>query len=188
VTEIVGYVRRPHTGVDVAVEVAALTDAGATRIVVEDRLPDDRERPQLEECLRALSPGDTLLVTSAAHLASSVAQFVAVAARLVEHGVAFRSLGEPALNTGPGQAADSAAVFVALEGLRRGLVSVRTRVGMDAAAAAGRRPGRPTVMTEDRIAMAVELRRAGRPITHIARVLGVSANSVQRALAALERG
>jgi transposase-like protein len=40
-------------------------------------------------------------------------------------------------------------------------------------------------MTADRVAMAVELRNLGRPVTHIARVLGVSANSVQRALAPL---
>jgi len=41
-------------------------------------------------------------------------------------------------------------------------------------------------MTPERVAMAVELRDLGRPVTHIARVLGVSANAVQRALASHE--
>lgn len=75
--------------------------------------------------------------------------------------------------------------MTALEALRRRLVSVRTRAGMESAAASGKRPGRPTVMTPEKIAMAIELRNLNRPITHIARVLGVSANSVQRALAPL---
>lgn len=51
------------------------------------------------------------------------------------------------------------------------------------AAATGKRLGRPTVMTPETVAIAVELRNLGRPVTHIARVLGVSTNSVHRALA-----
>ena len=99
--------------------------------------------------------------------------------------MAVLSLSEPALCTTPETVANPGEVVAAVEALRRRLVSVRTRAGMGAAAAAGRKPGRPTVMTADRVAMAVELRNLGRPVTHIARVLGVSANSVQRALAPL---
>jgi DNA invertase Pin-like site-specific DNA recombinase len=102
---------------------------------------------------------------------------------LTMRGVGFRSLAEPVLCTGPEYASDLADVIDALDGLRARLVSLQTRAGMVAAAASGRRAGRPTVMTPERVAIAVELRGVGRSTTHIARVLGVSANAVQRALA-----
>ncbi|WP_100813238.1 MULTISPECIES: recombinase family protein [Microbacterium] len=164
-----------------------LTRAGAEQIFTDDGPAESRTRPGLEECLHSLDPGDTLVVTSAAHLSSAVPHFVATVAGLRRRGVGFRSLSEPALCAGVGASVDPGEVLLALEVLRRRLASLQTRAGMATAAEEGRRPGRPTVMTPERIAMAVELRNLDRPITHIARVLGVSANAVQRALAPIPR-
>ena len=66
----------------------------------------------------------------------------------------------------------------------RELMSVQTREGLRVAGESGRRPGRPTVMTEERLAVARELRLQGRSFAHVGLVLGVSANAVQRALRA----
>lgn len=184
-TRVAGYTRAVASDQDVAADVAALTDAGAEQAFTDDADAEPRQRPGLAECLAALHPGDVLVVLSASHLSHSVAHFVTTVSALAERGVGFRSLSEPALCTG--ERVDPVEVLVALEALRHRLVSVRTRAGMASAAAAGKRPGRPTVMTADRVAMALELRNLGRPVTHIARVLGVSANSVQRALAPLPR-
>jgi len=41
-------------------------------------------------------------------------------------------------------------------------------------------------MTPDRVDQAVRMREDGKPITHIARILGVGASSVTRALAKAE--
>lgn len=185
-TRIVGYTRAVSSDQDVAADVAALTDAGADQVFTDDADADLRHRPGLAECLAALRPGDVLVVLSASHLSHAVTHFVTSVSGLGERCVGFRSLSEPALCTGV--RVDPVEVLAALETLRHRLVSVRTRAGMASAAAAGKRPGRPTVMTPDRVAMALELRNLGRPVTHIARVLGVSANSVQRALAPLPRG
>lgn len=65
-------------------------------------------------------------------------------------------------------------------------MSVQTREGLRVAGESGRRPGRPTVMTEERLAVARELRLQGRSYAHVGLVLGVSANAVQRALRARE--
>lgn len=53
-------------------------------------------------------------------------------------------------------------------------------------AAADRVGGRPTVMTPERTAEAVRMRRGGASIPHIAKVLGVGKSSVSRALAKVE--
>jgi DNA invertase Pin-like site-specific DNA recombinase len=184
-TRLVGYTRAVAPDTGLVAEVTVLTDAGVERVFTDDVAADPRKRPGLAVCLAYLRPGDVLLVQSASHLSHAVTHFTATITGLRERGVGFRSLSEPALCTG--DRVDPAEVMVALEALRRRLVSVRTRAGMESAAASGKRPGRPTVMTPEKIAMAIELRNLNRPITHIARILGVSANSVQRALAPLPR-
>lgn len=181
-TRLVGYTRELLPGAGIAADSEQFTVAGADRVFADDASTDAQTRSGLHECLESLEPGDTLLVTSAVMLAPTVAQFLALVSGLANRGVGFRSLTEPALSSGA--PVDPTEVFAALEALKRRLSSLQTRAGMASAASDGRRPGRPTVMTPERVAMAVELRNLGRPVTHIARVLGVSANAVQRALGA----
>ncbi len=177
---LVGYTRKLAGDVEAAD--AETLRATGTSVIHSETGSDPRTRPALEECLRDLQSGDELVVTSAARLSPSVSHYMSTAVSLSARGIRIRSLTEPALSTGPGTASDSAEVMAALEGLRQRLRSLETKQGMLAAASAGRRPGRPTVMTEERIAMAVELRRLDRSYTQIARVLGVSTSAVQRAL------
>lgn len=182
-SRLVGYTRELATGAGTDADVAGLTRAGADRVFTDDASRDPRARAGLADCLVFLRKGDVLVVPSASHLSHAVTHFVTTVSGLTARGIGFRSLAEPALCTGAERRADPAEVLAALEALRRRLVSVRTRAGMESAAATGKRPGRPTVMTPEKVAMAVELRNLGRPVTHIARVLGVSTNSVHRALA-----
>lgn len=186
-SRVVGYTRELLRDAGTQSDVDALTAAGATKVFTDDADTDPRKRPGLADCLASLEPGDVLVAPSSSHLSHAVTHFVTTVSTLSVCGVGFRSLAEPALCTGEETATDPAEVMAALEALRRRLVSVRTRAGMASAAAEGKRAGRPTVMTPEKVAMAVELRNLNRPITHIARVLGVSANSVQRALAPLPR-
>lgn len=158
--------------------IEAVKHAGATRVVLDTA--HARERPRLAECLRSLSAGDTLVVPSAIEMSVGVAHFVATVAGLAERGIHLRCLREPELSTD--SEATTVGTLLALDNLRRGLIRARTRAGMDAAASRGRRAGRPTVMTAERIAVAAELRALGRSYAHVAQVLGVSASAVQRAL------
>lgn len=175
-SRIVGF-SRPGDN-EAAAEEAALRAAGADEVFVEHD-PDGEQ--ELASCLQSLRSNDVLVVTRASRLTSTQYRFVRTVAALGARGVGFRSLAEPALSTGAPVSAEE--VFQALEELRSELAGIRTRAGMGAATAEGRRPGRPKVMTEERLAMAIELRAVGRSISHIARVLGVSAGAVRRALA-----
>ncbi|MDN5770131.1 MAG: recombinase family protein [Microlunatus sp.] len=67
--------------------------------------------------------------------------------------------------------------------LRVDTIRENTRRGLEHARAQGRLGGRPSVMNEERIAAAVQLRDAGTSTSAIARTLGVGASSVTRALA-----
>jgi DNA invertase Pin-like site-specific DNA recombinase len=83
-------------------------------------------------------------------------------------------------------------LFVAMAGLfsHRGLepavvdtIRDNTRRGLAHARAQGRVGGRPSVMTPERTAAAVRMHEQGESVAQIARVLGVGASSVSRALA-----
>ena len=176
-TRVVGYSRPLGVDDDLEADAAALRAAGAK--VVHLGLGDRKDRV-LRSLLDELSAGDVLLVSRAVRLSPSLTHFVSTVTAMGGRGVDFRSLAEPELSAG--SRPRTAAVFTALESMRCELISIRTRAGMAIAAAAGRKLGRPSVMTEEHLAMARELRVHGRSNAHIGQVLGVSASTVRRAL------
>lgn len=180
-TRVVGYSRGFASDPGATSDVAELTRAGAAPVFNDPAGVDARARPCLAACLAELVAGDVLLVSSATRLSHSVGHFLTTVVALHERGVAFRSLTEPALST-HSDPVYSVMVMSALDGLHKRLVGLRTRDGLSAASMAGRRPGRPTVMTDELVAMAAELRAEERSYAQIARVLGVSPSAVQRAL------
>ncbi|HKT55656.1 MAG TPA: recombinase family protein [Microbacterium sp.] len=180
-TKIVGYTRHLVGDVDVADDIDALRRAGATVVFTEVTVSQTSEMAGLDEFIRTLAAGDSVIVTSAARIVHTVNQFLGFRSDLVSRGVTFLSLSEPALSSG--QMVDPDDLFAALDGLRRRLIGLRTRHGMVVAAADGRRAGRPSVITEERLAIARELRNQNRSFAQISRALGVSTSAIQRALA-----
>lgn len=176
-SEIVGFCRSASEFARADVE-RELRAAGAERFLAGDTSASARG---VKSALEALVAGDTVVVRTSEELSPSVEHFIRMAAALDARGIHLRSLAEPALCT-DGEPAPPAAVLSALEQLRRRLISARTKSGLKVAAAEGRHAGRPTVMTEERLAMARELQRQNRSVAQIARVLGVSASAVRRAL------
>lgn len=63
----------------------------------------------------------------------------------------------------------------------RALIRSRTREGMAAVRARGARIGRPAVLTVEQAAAARRLHAGGESVSLIARVLGVSRSTIQRA-------
>lgn len=179
---VVGYTRELVSVIDSSADFEQLKEAGADGVFVDQASEDPRVRSALADCLRSLEAGDLLVVTSSARLSHSVVHFVSTLADLDRRGVLFRSLTEPALSTGADNSTDPAHVVAAIDALRRQLRSLETKAGMTASTNAGRRAGRPTVMTTDRTAIAQELRNQGRSFSQIGRALDVSASAVQRAL------
>jgi DNA invertase Pin-like site-specific DNA recombinase len=73
-------------------------------------------------------------------------------------------------------------MMAAFAELERDIIRERTRAGLAAARAQGRRGGRPTVMDPDKLAAARARRECGESPTAIAMALGVSRASVYRHL------
>jgi DNA invertase Pin-like site-specific DNA recombinase len=119
-------------------------------------------------------------------LGRSVADLTAIINTLAQRGIQFRSLTEVIDTTTVGGELVFH-VFAAVAQMERRLINERTRAGLHAAGARGRRGGRPTVMSPDRIATAELMRARGKTLVQIAATLGVGRSSLVRALAAPQR-
>jgi DNA invertase Pin-like site-specific DNA recombinase len=138
-----------------------LRAAGCQEILEEQASGGDRERPVLAQALARLRPGDTLVVLSLDRLARSLSHLLEVIEGLQGRGVFFRSLRDP-IDTASPQGVFTLQVLGAAAQLERALIRERTRSGMRAAAAQGRRPGNPGLRSRDpaSVQRVAEARRA----------------------------
>lgn len=137
----------------------AFLDAGieAERIY-EDRASGRRDdRPGLADCLKALQPGNTFVVWKLDRLGRDLKHLVAIVDMLRERGVGLRVLA------GAGAEIDTTTangrlvfgIFASLAEFERELIIERTRAGLAAARARGRRGGRPRKMDREMLRMAM---------------------------------
>ena len=146
----VGYARVSTEEQDTRLQLDALTGAGCERIYQEAASGNNRERPELAKCLDALRSGDTLTVWRLDRLGRSLKDLVGMVSDLEARGVAFSSLNE-AIDTGSAGGKLIFHVFAALAEFERSLIRERTRAGLAAARARGRKGGRPRKMSADQV-------------------------------------
>ena len=178
---ITGYARVSTDDQDPTSQVEALRGAGCDPIYVERASGATMERSQWNECNRGLGRGDTLVVVRIDRLGRSLADLVSTLDDLGTRGVHFRSLTE-----GIDTSTALGRMFYQLAGAfaeyERSLISERTRAGLNAARAAGRRIGRPPALTNEQKTTARHLHTQGHSIAATARILGVSRATIRRAL------
>lgn len=180
---IVGYARVSTREQDAAAQEAELVAAGAVRVFV-DRGESSRvrDRPQWLACLDYVRAGDTLVVRRLDRIAGSERMAIETISELHERGVNIKSLTEPDIDTTTPMGRALFGIVAVFAQLRVDTIRENTRRGLEHARAQGRVGGRPTVMTPERTAAAVRMRAQGDSLAAIARVLGVGASSVARAL------
>ncbi|WP_088283826.1 recombinase family protein [Kineosporia sp. A_224] len=138
---VIGYARVSTGDQDTALQVDALKLAGCER-VFEDHASGTRvDRPQLTACLDYLRQGDTLVVWKLDRLGRSLQHLLAIADDLGQRGVSLviTTMGVDTRTPG-GQLLYS--VLGAVAQYERTLIVERTRAGLDAARARGKRGGR----------------------------------------------
>ena len=183
-SNVVGYARVSRHDQDPAAQEAELCAAGAVRVFVDQGESSRvKDRPQWLACLDYLRAGDTLLVRRLDRIAGSEKMAIETINELHERGVNIKSLTEPDIDTTTPMGRALFGIVAVFAQLRVDTIRDNTRRGLAHARAQGRVGGRPSVMTPERTAAAVRMREQGQSIAHIARVLGVGASSVSRALA-----
>lgn len=144
-----GYARVSTDDQHLDLQRDALTRAGCASIYEETASGKSAERPELVHALKALRPGDTLVVWRLDRLGRSLADLVRIVTDLEARGVAFESLTER-IETRSAGGKLVFHVFAALAEFERNLIRERTQAGLAAARARGRKGGRKPVLDDQR--------------------------------------
>ena len=139
---IIGYARVSTTEQDTALQLDALKAAGCERIYQESGSGKSRKRPELEKCLDVMRAGDTLFVWRLDRLGRSLKDLGEIVTELEGKEIGFRSLTE-AIDTTNAGGKLVFHIFAALSEFERSLIQERTKAGLAAARARGRKGGRP---------------------------------------------
>jgi DNA invertase Pin-like site-specific DNA recombinase len=180
---LIGYARVSTAEQNAALQTDALDKAGCERVFRDVVSGAASERPGLTSALAFLRQGDVLAVWRLDRLGRSLPHLIEVVAGLAERGVGFRSLTEAIDTTTPGGRLVFH-VFGALGQFERDLVGERTKAGLIAAAARGRKGGRKPVVTEDKLKKARALLAQGLNVREAAKRLKIGKTALYEALAA----
>ena len=163
----------------------ALAKAGVKpEHIYEDAASGRRDdRPGLEACLKALRPGDTLAVWKLDRLGRDLRHLVNLVGDLTRRNVGLKVLsGEGAsIDTTTANGRLVFAIFAGLAEFEHELIVERTKAGLQAARARGRRGGRPYKMTPAKLRLAQAA--MGQPETKVGdlcRELGITRQTLYR--------
>src|SRR5215218_4318051 len=179
---LLGYARvsKSDDSQDTAAQVSALKSAGCTRVFKEKVSGGRWDRPELHRLLDQLREGDTLVVWKLDRLSRSLKDLLHILERVEAVGARFRSLTEAVDTSGPAgrmlmQMLGSFAEF------ERAMVRERTRAGLKAAAARGRKGGRQPKLTPEQKAEILDGLGSGRKSTaDFARLFRVHRTTISR--------
>jgi DNA invertase Pin-like site-specific DNA recombinase len=158
---LIGYARVSKAdgsqSVDLQLDELIAAGVGKKQIYVDHASGKTDDRPGLESCLKALRKGDTLLVWKLDRLGRNLNHLVSLIDEFHARGVALKVLkGQGAsIDTTTAEGKLVFGIFAALADYERALISERTRAGLNAARARGRRGGRRHLMTPAKVNLAM---------------------------------
>ncbi len=179
----VGYARVSTQGQSLEQQLAVLKAAGCVEVhgeKVSSTVPSQK-RGALQEALRVLQPGDTLVVAKLDRLGRTQSEVVARLAVLSEEGVHVETL-DGMLNTAAlGRMAPLViGLLTGLAEVERNLIQERTRESVEHRRRTGGNVGGRPPLPEGRRELVRRLRSEGRSFRDVAEVCGISVATAYR--------
>ena len=182
---LIGYARVSTHEQTFDLQQDALKQAGCQQIYTDIASGAQSERKGLQEALHYLREGDVLAVWRLDRLGRSLKDLIETITALEERSIGFRSLSENIDTTTSGGKLVFH-VFGALAEFERDLIRERTKAGLAAARARGRRGGRPKASsfnTDKKVSLAQSLYEdKNNSIADICATLRVSRSTLYRYL------
>jgi DNA invertase Pin-like site-specific DNA recombinase len=176
----IGYARVSTDDQHLDLQRDALAKARCGVIYEEAISGKNTARPELEQCLKALRTGDTLVVWRLDRLGRSLRDLVQIVADLEQRGIDFESLTEK-IETGSAAGKLQFHVFAALAEFERALIRERTQAGLAAARARGRAGGRKPKLDDKQVReIKALLRDPDIQVAEVARRYGVSRTTLYK--------
>jgi len=179
----VGYARVSTTAQDHALQIDALKAAGCERIFSEKRSGRSVDgRPEFKRLMRALNPGDVVVVTRLDRLARSSRDLLNIVHELEEAGCGFTSLAEPWCDTTSPAGKLLVTILGGISEFERSLILARTEAGIIKAREQGKKFGRPSALDVGQKRKIAERYAAGETMAALAADYEVGEATIFRAL------
>lgn len=179
---LIGYARVSTQDQTPDLQLDALRAAGCGRVFMEKASGASRARPELARALKALGPGDTLVVWKMDRLARSLRQLIDMLDHLKNKDCGFRSLTE-AIDTSTSTGKLVFHMLAAVAEFERDVIRDRTLAGLASAKARGRQGGRPRVLDQHSVQEARRLLSATNlTVEEVARRQNVAVSTLYRYL------
>ena len=179
---LLGYARVSTDGQDHALQLDALRAAGCDKVFVETGSGTRTDRLELAKVLEQARQDDVLVVWRLDRLARSLRHLIDIADDLNRRGIALKSITENIDTTTP-SGRFMFNILGALSSMEREIIVERTRAGLVAAAARGRRGGRPAALDESKIRAARAMLASGNmSAIEVAQQLGCAPSTLYRHL------
>lgn len=176
-----GYGRVSTSDQSTDIQKQALMSAGAEKLFLENYTGTKANRPELDRLRDQMRKGDTVLVTKLDRLARSTKDLLNLVSEFQDAGVELVVL-EQNIDTSTTEGKFLLNILGAVAELERDLIVARTQQGLAAAKARGRVGGRKQKLNIQQIAEAKNFYAAGKPISDISELFGVSRATIYRCL------
>jgi DNA invertase Pin-like site-specific DNA recombinase len=179
---MLGYARVSTDGQSLDGQIEELRAAGCTRVYAEKVSGARTDRKELQKALKALSgaPGAVLVCSRLDRLARSTRDLLNILEAVSEAGGQFRSLGDAWCDTTTPHGRLMITVLGGLAEFERSLIKIRTATGRKRFVERGGRLGRKPKLTPDQRRYVAVERAKGEGVRQLARVLGVSKDTIAR--------
>ena len=178
-----GYARVSSKTQDYAAQVEALRAAGCERIFSEKQSGKNRDgRPEFAKLLKALLPGDVVVVTKLDRLARSSRDLHNIVHELEGLSAGFQSLGEAWCDTTSAVGKLMLTIMGGIAEFERGLIRKRCEEGIQRAKRMGKRFGRPDRLDAGQKRVIADRYGAGATMAELAAEYEVGVGTIHRAL------
>lgn len=178
-----GYARVSTSKQDFALQVDALKAAGCGMIFTEKASGKNTNgRTEFNRLMRALKPGDTVVVTKLDRLARSSRDLLNILAQLEEGSCGFVSLGETWCDTTSDVGKLVITIMSGIAEFERKLIHSRTEAGIAKAREQGKKFGRPSALDVGQKRKIADRYAAGATMAELAAEYEVGEATIHRAL------
>jgi len=178
---IFGYARVSTEEQNLDMQVDALTKFGVEKIYKEKLTGTRKDRPQLEELLKVLRNGDKIVVYKLDRISRSTKHLIELSELFNDLGVGFVSITD-SIDTSTAMGKFFFRTMASIAELERDIISERTKSGLQAARARGRKGGRPN-KNSGKVEMAIKMYTSkDYTINQITEATGISKTSLYRYL------
>jgi DNA invertase Pin-like site-specific DNA recombinase len=181
----IGYARVSTKDQNLSLQIDALRKEGCKQIFQEKVSGAKSDRPELKKMIDQLREGDVIVTWKLDRLGRSLRDLVNLVNEIQEKGAGLKSLNDFIDTTTP-QGKLTFHLFASLAEFERDIISERTKAGLQAARARGRKGGRPKGLSkeaQDKAMIAETLYRQGdMTVSQICRHLSIARSTLYKYL------